>query len=103
MPIFEFRCRDCESVEERNMSISTMMISRNDQRCSRCEGPLAKIFSIPALKTDTRFFGGSTDDGFGNDNRSRQIFRKKCAGAGVPGTGKYFGQLCPTGEILARH
>ena len=100
MPIYEFRCRDCGNVDERTMSIAAMMASRDNQRCSRCEGPLAKIFSIPALKTDTRFFGGGTDDGFGNDNRSRQLFRKKCAAAGVPVSGKYFPQLCRTGVTL---
>ncbi len=100
MPIYEFRCRDCESVEERHMTVATMLASRTNQQCSRCEGAMAKIFSVPALKTDTRFFGGSSDDGFGNDNRSRQMFRKKCAAAGVTVSGKYYGQLCRPGVTL---
>lgn len=59
---------------------------------------LAHGHLVNVVGTDTQIMG--TDDGFANDNRSRQIFRKKCAAAGVTPTGKYFGQLCRPGVTL---
>jgi hypothetical protein len=55
------------------------------------------LFSV--VGSDTQFFSG-TDDGFGNDNRSRQIFRRKCAAAGVTISGRYYPQLCRDGVTL---
>ena len=99
MPTYLYQCRDCSRTEERYMTIAEMEAGRDRQRCSACEGALVKLFTPVAVTgTDTQIIG--TDDGFGNDNRSRQIFRRKCAAAGVPITGKYYPQLCRDGHTL---
>lgn len=98
MPVYEFRCMECNQSDDRTMSIADYMSGKNSQRCGRCEGVMQRVWTPVALKTDTRFFSG--DDGFGNDNRSRQIFRRKCAAAGVTVSGKYFPQLCRPGVTL---
>lgn len=84
------------------MTVAEYDASYNQWRCSKCEGYLRRVFTPVALKTDTRFFQGG-DDGFGGDNRSRQIFRRKCAAAGISVTGKYFPQLCRPGVSLDPH
>ena len=54
------------------------------------------------LYTNDQFWRGNRDDGFGNDNRSRQFAKRKAEAAGVSTAGKRFCQeLCPVGESFS--
>jgi hypothetical protein len=81
------------------MSIAEMEATRDSQVCDICESTMRKIISAPALHgLDTQLMGG-LDDGFGNDNTSRQIALAKARAAGVSTTGMKFNYgLCPKGE-----
>lgn len=50
MKVFDFKCKDCNNVEERYIKAS---VDSTTQKCSKCGGWMSKIFSAPAmLKTN---------------------------------------------------
>lgn len=42
MPNYEYKCEDCESMEERNVHVD----DREYQDCQECDGPLRRIFTF---------------------------------------------------------
>jgi len=101
MPLYPFTCNDCGADDDRIMSVAEYDERKRTQQCAVCKGMMRRVFTPVALKTDTQrgLFNGA-EDGFGTDNRARQMFRRKCRAAGVPVHGRYFPQLCRPGRPL---
>jgi putative FmdB family regulatory protein len=103
MPVYEFRCTDCNAHDDRFIRLADHGELSKKQRCAVCEGRMVQAITPVALFTDTRFMSGS-DDGFGNDNHSRKLARQRAAEAGVSVEGmKYHPGLCRKGVSLDPH
>jgi putative FmdB family regulatory protein len=74
MPIYEYRCRQCDSVFEFLQKVSDPPF----KECPKCGGPLKKVLSPPALQ-----FKGS---GFYITDYSRKKEREKEARSGTKPT-----------------
>ena len=46
MPLYEYKCDKCGSVEEAIQKVDDMPL----KKCSRCGGPLRKLMSSPAIQ-----------------------------------------------------
>ena len=81
MPIYEYRCRDCETVIEVMMGIN----DRQPRKCRECSGKLEKLFSRTSfqLKGGGWFnegYGGGGGGGAGTKTKSSDS--KKSSGKG---------------------
>lgn len=90
----DYKCQSCshqwEEFEDRD--------APSTQVCPVCSGKASRMFGCPHIQgTDTILMSGS-DDGFGNDNASRQMAIAKARTAGVSVAGmKYCPGLCRKG------
>jgi len=83
-----YRCRKCKV----KISETRNTLTPKDRKCPKCNKTMFETRAVHVgLKTDTAFMSGS-NDGFGNDNTSRQIALKRAEAAGVSVAGKRF---CP--------
>jgi hypothetical protein len=101
MPVYRFACDSCGREIDRYIQLANYDQQAPQQRCGPCEASLRRVFLPPALKTTTRFMSGS-NDGFGNDNFSRQIALARACIAGINVSGKKFHPgLCPKGDAFS--
>ena len=73
MPMYEYRCNDCEHTFEARQKFSDAPLSE----CPRCEGSVSKLISRTAF---TLKGGGWYDQGYGNNSKP-----STCAAADTSG------------------
>ena len=102
MPLYEFSCPECGQRDERFISLAEFDEKVQSQQCVACGQRLRKVFSVPALVSDTGFMSGiASDDGFGKDERGRKMALEKAKAAGVSVAGKRFHPgLCRRGVMF---
>ena len=96
---YDFICdnESCPSdgiTEERFILLNDFEAEKDRQFCQYCNRPMRLYLqsNLPATRTDKQFMAsaGVSDDGFGNDERSRRIARARAEAAGVNVNGMRF-------------
>lgn len=86
--VFRYRCKSCKTKHQEIRE----KLEYKTRLCRKCGRPMMETRVVYCgLQTDTTFMAGS-DDGFGNDNRTRMAARKHAAEMGINISGK---RWCP--------
>ncbi len=98
MPTYTYRCEACGHRTE-GFHAARKRLSLECDKCGK--SPMTWQFPCPNLQTEKTFLA-NRDDGFANDNHSRQAAKAKARAAGVNTAGMvYCPSLCPLGERLS--
>lgn len=87
MPVYPFRCPDCEDLVEVTASIKT---GPTAPVCGGCDTQMVRVLCVPFVpRTSTQYFSEAMKDG-GLHPRDREDFRRMAEAAGVSTSGKVY-------------